>query len=183
MSKNKTVSFRIEEEWLKGIYALAGTFGATPDEAIVRSLPDAAVIHLFFQCRDYLPQLRWDEVADIGKEAIRKYLREKYMEGLEQHLARFGVSVDSSGDEVEAARQRARDELRADTTRPLEHQLARAEADSVYLADLYDAWKQAQAGRPGYTIEQVEVEATPQTRAGQATTRKVWAVLKDNEVV
>ena len=65
MPKKKVISFRVEEEWLKALYGLAGTFGATPDEVIQQALPDVAVTRLFFQCKIYFPQLRWDEVADV----------------------------------------------------------------------------------------------------------------------
>jgi len=177
MSKSRPLPYRIDEEWLKALSGLAGTFGVSAEEVIRQSLPDVAVTRLFFQCKDYMPELRWDEVSEIGREAIRKYLRAKYMQGIEQHLARMGLSMEqSSSENVEAARQRALDEMSADTARRPAHQLAQAEADSVYLGCLYDAWKRAKAGEPGYTIEQVE--------SGQGhNPHGTWAVLKDNQIL
>lgn len=177
MPKSKPLPYRIDEEWLSALSGLAGTFGASADEVIRQSLPDVAVTRLFFQCKDYLPALRWDEVAQIGREAIRKYLRAKYMEGIEQHLARLGLSMDqSSASDVEAARRRIVSELRSDGPRHPAHQLARAEEDSVYLGCLYEAWKRAKAGEPGYAIEQADIR---QARGS----RTVWAVLKDGDLV
>ena len=177
MTKSKHVSLTIEEEQLKGLAALAGTYGVSADEVIRLSLPDTAVVGLFFQCKDYLPDLRWDEVGEVGRTAIREHLRAAYRRGLEQHLARLGLSLeDSSGADVEAARERVLNELRADTDHPLQCQLSRAEEDSVYLGCLYDAWKRARAGEPGYTIGQVDLDGVPNVS-------KVWAVLKDNRIV
>ena len=51
MAKKKLVPFRIEEDWLQDLYGLAGTYGVSPDDVIRQSLPDAAVVHLFFQCK------------------------------------------------------------------------------------------------------------------------------------
>lgn len=178
MTKNKRVAFYIPEEWWKGLSALAGTFGVSAEEVIRQSLPDDAVVGLFFQCKVYAPELRWDETAQAGREAIRERLRAEYMKGLQGHLARLGVSLESSADEVEAAKKRAMDELKADSARPLQDQIARAEEDSVYLGCLYEAWKQARAGRPGYTIG--EVDSAPD---GPAASRRTWAVLKDNQIV
>jgi hypothetical protein len=182
MPKKKAISVRIEEEWLKALYGLAGTFDATPDEVIHRALPDVAVTRLFFQCKIYFPELHWDDVADVGREAIRKHLRAKYMEGIEQDLARFGMTMASSADDIQAAKKRALEELRADTERPLTIQLAKAEEDSVYLGLLYEAWKQAQAGEPGYTIDQVDA-VTDTGLAVSNNAGKVWAVLKDGRIV
>jgi hypothetical protein len=176
MAKLRHVTLNIEEEWLTSLTALAGTFGVTADEAIRQSLPDEAVVGLFFQCKDYLPELRWDEVAAVGREAIREHLRAIYRKGLETHLARLGVDLErSSADEVEAAKQRALDELRADAERPLAHQVARAEEDSVYLGRLYDAWKRAKAGESGYAI--VQMEAPGDANAG------AWLVTRDEKPV
>jgi hypothetical protein len=184
MTKNKRVAVYVEEEWSKALAGLAGTFGVSADEVVRLSLPDEAVIGLFFQCKDYLPELRWDEVADVGRVAIREHLRAIYMKGLEGHLARLGVGLDSSAGEVEAARQHALGELKADTAHPLRHQIAKAEEDSVYLGRLYDAWKRAQAGRPGYTIAQVDVkEAANAPKNTARNAGKVWAVLKDDRIV
>jgi hypothetical protein len=119
-------------------------------------------------------------VADVGREAVREHLRALYTEGLEKHLARFGVGLQSSAHEVEAARKNALEQLRADADHRLDHQIARAEEDSVYLGCLYDAWKRAREGEPGYTFAQVDVDA----KVGHTTTRhKVWAVLKDGKIV
>jgi hypothetical protein len=177
MAKNKQLPFRIDEKWLQGLYSLAGTFGATPEEVIELALPDDAVIGLFFQCKDYTPELRWDEVAAIGREAIRSHLRAKYMEGLQAHAARLGVDMaHTSTEQVSQARERALDELKADADRPLDAQIARAEADSVYLGYLYEAWKRAAGGEPGYTVAQIEVYGRPGTH-------KAWAVLKNGKPV
>lgn len=181
MTKKKLVPFRIEEGWLQDLYGLAGTFGVSPEDVIRQSLPDAATVRLFFQCKSYLTELRWDEIEAVGQEAIREHLRAKYMEGLKQHLARLGLSIEASGDEVEAAKQRALDEMRADTARPLERQLLGAEADSVYLGYLYDAWKRAQANEPGYTIAQIDIDGS-KTRYAEDPQR-IWAVLKDDQMV
>ncbi len=177
MSKSKTLPYRIDEEWLSALSGLAGTFGASAEEVVRQSLPDVAVTRLFFQCKDYIPELRWDEVAEIGREAVRKHLRERYMQGIEAHLSRLGLSMEqSSSDDVEAARQRILSELRSDGVRLPAQQLAQAEEDSVYLGCLYDAWKRAKAGEPGYTIEQIDV--------GQShSPRVVWAILKDSRIV
>lgn len=177
MSKSKPLPYRIDEEWLSALAGLAGTFGASAEEVVRQSLPDVAVTRLFFQCKDYEPELRWDEVAEIGREAIRKYLRVKYMEGIERHLARLGLSVEqSSAEDVEAARQRALDELRSEGLQQPAYQLTQAEGDSVYLGILYDAWKRAKAGEDGYAIEQVDVGQ----RSGP---RVVWAILKDGQIL
>jgi len=179
MAKNKRVAFYMDEEWLKALTGLAGTFSVSADEVIRRSLPDVAVSELFFRCKIFAPELRWDEVSDVGRSAIREHLRATYMKGLEEHLARLGVSLHSSADEVEAAKQRALEELRADTTQPLDAQIAKADGDSVYLGCLYDAWKRARAGQPGYAIVQVDIgEAADKPGSGKA-----WAVLKDGKVV
>jgi hypothetical protein len=103
MAKNRRVAFYLEEEWLKALTGLAGTFGVSAQEVIRRSLPDVAVSELFFRCKIFSPELRWDEVSDAGQAAIREYLRATYMKGLEEHLARLGASLQSSADEVEAA--------------------------------------------------------------------------------
>ena len=180
MTKKKTVSIRIDEDHLQALYGLAGTFGVTPEEVIQHALPDVAETRLFFQCKDYLPELRWDEMARVGHEAIREHLRAKYTEGLEQHLARFDITLESSAHDVEATRKRALDELRGDRNHPLQYQLARAEEDSVYLGCLYDAWKRACEGEPGYTIAQVNVDVA----AGSGhSPHKAWAVLKDDKIV
>lgn len=181
MAKKKLVPFRIEEEWLQDLRALAGTFDVSPEDVIRQSLPEAPVVRLFFQCKSYLTELRWDEVASVGREAVREHLRTKYLEGLKQHLARLGVSIDASGDEVEAAKKRILEEMRADTDRLLERQLRQAEADSVYLGYLYDAWKHALAGEDGYTITQVHIPSSGSRDSEDPQT--VWAVLKDNNVV
>ena len=131
----------------KALTGLAGTFGVSAEDVIRQSLPDVAVSELFFRCKIFAPELRWDEVSDVGRAAIREHLRATYMKGLEAHLARLGANLQSSTDEVEAAKQHALDELRADTAHPLDYQLAKAQEDSVYLGYLYDAWKRA-TGRP-----------------------------------
>ena len=177
MSKSKPLPYRIDEEWLSALTGLAGTFGVSVEEVIRQSLPDVAVTRLFFQCKDYEPELRWDEVAEIGREAIRKHLRAKYMEGIERHLARLGLSVEqSSAEDVEAARQRVLSEMKAEGAQQPAYQLAEAEEDSVYLGCLYEGWKRAKAGESGYTIEQVDVGQPPVTRV-------VWAVLKDGQIL
>jgi hypothetical protein len=177
MSKSKPLPYRIDEEWLSALAGLAGTFGASAEEVIRQSLPDVAVTRLFFQCKDYMPELRWDEVAEIGRAAIRKHLRTLYMQGIEQHMARLGLSVEqSSAEDVEAARRRILDELRADVAQQPVHQIAKAQEDSVYMGCLYDAWKRAKAGEPGYTIEQVDI--------GQGQNSPcVWAVLRDGHIL
>jgi hypothetical protein len=184
MAKNKRVPVYLGEEWLKGLAGLAGTFGVSAEEVIRRSLPDEPVIGLFFQCKDYVPELRWDQVAEVGRAAIREHLRRQYRQGLEAHLARLGVTLESTADEVEAARRHALEEMQADTARAPQPQLARAQEDAVYLGVLYDAWKRARAGEPGYTIGQVDASGTPDTAGPTAPgTRKTWAVLRDNQLV
>jgi len=180
-NKKKLVPFRLEEDWLQDLRALAGTFDVSPEDVIRQSLPDPAAVRLFFQCKSYLTEMRWDEVAAVGREAVREHLRDRYLEGLKQHLARLGVSIDASGDEVEAAKKRVMEEMRADTERPLERQLRQAANDSVYLGYLYDAWKRACAGEPGYTIAQVHIPSS-HSRDSEAP-QTVWAVLKDNQMV
>ncbi len=176
---------QLEEEWFKSLAALAGTFGVSAEDVVRRSLPDVAVTSLFFQCKIYIPELRWDEVGEIGRTAIREYLRGRYLKGFEEHLARLGLSLEqSSSDDVEAARQRALNELKADKERPLEQQVAQAEEDSVYLGWLYDAWKQAKAGTPGYTIAQVDIVGRASIRGNAPQgPAKAWAVLKDGKIV
>lgn len=177
MSKSKPLPYRIDEEWLSALSGLAGTFGASAEEVIQQSLPDLAVTRLFFQCKDYLPELRWDEVAEIGREAIRQHLRAKYMEGIEQHLGRLGLNLEqSSPEDVAAARQRILQELKSDGTQQPAYQISRAEEDSVYLGCLYDAWKRAKAGEPGYAIAQADIGQGPQAR-------HVWVVLKNDQVL
>jgi len=179
MPKNKRVPFYVDEDWLKGLSALAGTFGVSAEAVIRLSLPDAAVIDLFFQCKDYLPELRWDQVADVGRTALREHLRATYMKGLEEHLARLDLNLyRCSSTDVEAAKKRALDDLQADTSRPLVPQIQKAQDDSVYLGRLYDAWKRAEAGEPGYTIAQVKIDRNTGPKAD-----RVWAVLKDNTIV
>jgi hypothetical protein len=177
MARNMRVPVYVGEEWHKALAALAGTFGVSAEEVIRRSLPDEAVIGLFFQCRDYIPGLRWDEVADVGRTAIREHLRAKYLKGLEEHLARLGVSLQSSADEVEAAARRALAEMQADPARPSAHQIAQAREDAVYLGYLYDAWRRAKAGQPGYAIAQVDLGATT------GSTEPAPAVLRDNQLL
>jgi len=179
MVKSKRVAFYLEEEWLKALAGLAGTFGVSADEVIRRSLPDVAVSELFFRCKIFLSDLRWDEVSEVGRTAIREHLRAVYMKGLQAHLARFGASLESTSDEVETAKKRALEELRADTAHPLHAQIAKAQDDSIYLGCLYDAWKHARAGTPGYAIAQVDVGS----KADGPNVATVWAVLKDNKVV
>ena len=179
MAKNKRVAFYLDEEWLGAVTGLAGTFGVSPEEAIRRSLPDVAVSELFFRCKIFVPDLRWDAVSDVGRAAIREHLRAAYMAGLKEHLARLGVSLESTADEVEAARKRALDELEADRVHPLDPQIARAQEDSIYLGVLYESWKRAKAGEPGYTIAQVDI----QTASDRPGADKAWAVLKDGKIV
>ena len=145
MAKSKSITLRIDEEWFKDLAALAGTYGVSAEEVVRQSLPDVAVTRLFFQCKDYITELQWDEVANVGRAAIREHLRARYMAGLSAHMARLGLTVDeSSSEQVEAAKQHALDEMRADTEHPLDLQIARAEHDSVYLGYLYEAWKKVQ---------------------------------------
>ena len=179
MPKNKRVAFYMDEQCLGAITGLAGTFGVSAQEVIRRSLPEVAVSELFFRCKIFVPELRWDEVSDVGRAAIREHLRAAYLAGLKEHLARFGVSLESSADEVEAAKQRALDEMRADTTQPLDPQIAKAQEDSIYLGVLYDAWKRARTSQPGYAIAQVEIEAA----SDKSGTGKAWAVLKEGKIV
>ena len=179
MAKNKRVAFYMDEDWLGAVTGLAGTFGVSAQEVIRRSLPDVAVSELFFRCKIFAPDLRWDQVADVGREAIREHLRAAYMAGLKEHLARFDVSLESSADEVEGAKKRALDELQADAAHPLEPQIARAQEDSIYLGVLYQAWKGAQAGRPGYTITQVDIKK----QSDGSSAGKAWAVLKEGRIV
>ncbi|MCU0916180.1 MAG: hypothetical protein MUC88_16700 [Planctomycetes bacterium] len=180
MAKSKRIAFTLDEQWLQALTGLAGTFGVSAQEVIRRSLPDEAVTSLFFQCQIFRPGLQWDEVADVGRIAIREHLRATYMRGLQEHLMRLDVSLESSADEVEAAKQRALEEMRSDLARPLEPQLAKAAEDSVYLGYLYEAWKQARAGRPGYAIEPIGIAGAKNAPAGAA---RAWAVLKDGQVV
>jgi len=180
MAKSKRVAFYLEGEWLQALTGLAGTFGVSAQEVIRRSLPDVAVSELFFRCKIFSPELRWDEVSDAGQAAIREHLRATYMKGLQEHLARLGASLQSTADEVEAAKQHALDEMQADTARPLDYQIAKAQNDSVYLGCLYDAWKRAKAGQAQYSIEQVDVAPGPE---GPPSGRKAWAVLKDGKIV
>ncbi len=185
MPKSKSITLRIDEEWFKDLSALAGTFGVSAEEVIRQSLPDVAVTRLFFQCKDYLSAMQWDEVANVGRSAIRVHLRAKYMEGLSAHVARLGVSLEHpTGAEIEAAKKRALDELRADTDHPLDCQIARAEEDSVYLGYLYEAYKRACAGDPEYTISQVDVFPNTSTRdAAAKPPQRTWAVLKSGRIV
>jgi hypothetical protein len=180
MAKNKRVAFHLDEEWLKALSGLAGTFGVSAQEVIRRSLPDVAVSELFFRCKIFSPDLRWDEISDVGQAAVRAHLRATYMKGLEEHLARLGVSLQSSADEVEAAKRHALDELRADTAHPLDYQIPKAQEDSIYLGCVYDAWKRAKAGQAQYSIEQVDIAPGPD---GPPSGRKAWAVLKDGKIV
>jgi len=178
MPKNKRVAFYIPEELWKALSALAGTFGVSAEEVIRGSLPDDAVVGLFFQCRLYEPELKWDDVAQAGRTAVRERLRTAYMKGLREHLDRLGVSLESSAEQVEAARTRALNDLKTDETRPLQHQIAKAEEDSVYLGCLYEAWKRARAGEPGYAIAEVDV-----AQAAPGDPSKAWAVVKDGQIV
>jgi len=178
MAKNKRVAFYIPEEWWKGLSALAGTFGVSAEEVIRQSLPDDAAVGLFFQCRVYEPELRWDELAEVGRAAIRERLRAAYMQGLQEHLTRLGLALESTAEEVEAAKNRALGDLAADTAKPLHDQIARAREDSVYLGCLHEAWKRAQAGEDGYVIAQIDVASDD--GAGR---RKIWAILKDGHIV
>jgi hypothetical protein len=179
MPKNKRVAFYMDEEWLRAITGLAGTFGVSAQEVIRRSLPEVAVSELFFRCKIFAPELRWDEVSDVGRAAIREHLRSVYMAGLKEHLARLGVSLESSADEVEAAKQRALGEMQADAAQPLDPQIAKAQEDAIYLGILYDAWKRAQMSQPGYTIAQVDIE----TASYKPGAGKAWAVLKEGQIV
>lgn len=179
MAKNKRVAFYLDDEWLGAITGLAGTFGVSTQDVIRCSLPDMAVSELFFRCKIFAPELRWDEVSDVGRAAIREHLRAAYLAGLKEHLARLGVSLESSADEVEAAQKRALDEMQADTTQPLDPQIAKAQEDSVYLGLLYDAWKRAKTSQPGYTITQVDIETASDTSG----VGKAWAVLKEGQIV
>lgn len=184
MAKNKRVAFYLDEEWLQALTGLAGTFGVSAQEVIRRSLPDVAVSELFFRCKIFAPELRWDEISDVGRSAIREHLRATYMKGLEEHLARLGASLQSSADEVEAAKQHALDELRAEADRPLDYQIAKAQDDSVYLGCLYDAWKRAKAGAAEYTMAEADItETSDRPGAAASHPRKVWAVLKNGKVV
>ncbi|MEN6336821.1 MAG: hypothetical protein ABFE01_21400 [Phycisphaerales bacterium] len=178
MARNKRIAFTIPEELWKGLSALAGTFGVSAEEVVRQSLPDDAVVGLFFQCRVYEPQLKWDEVAQAGRAAIREQLRETYMKGLQEHVARLGVSLESSAEDVEGAKKRVLDELMTDGEQAPKVQIAKAEEDSVYLGCLYEAWKYAKAGRPGYAISEVEIQG-----AAPDSPHKAWAVLKDGRIV
>ncbi len=180
-NKKRVISLRIEEEWVQDLQALAGTFDVSPEEVIRQALPDPGVVRLFFQCKSYLTDLRWDEIAEVGREAIRVQLRAQYREGLKQHLARLGLTTEASADDVEAAKQQAIEEMRADASRPVEHQLRQAEVDSVYLGYLYEAWKRAAAGESGYALAQVP---SPGPRRRDSDDPDIiWAVLKDDRIV
>jgi hypothetical protein len=185
MAKSRSITLRIEDEWFKDLSALAGTYGVSAEEAIRQSLPDVAVTRLFFQCKDYIPEMQWDEVANVGRAAIRDHLRAKYMAGLSAHIARLGLTADRpSSEQVEAAKKRALDEMRADRDRPLNLQIARAEEDSVYLGYLYEAWKQAQAGDPEYAISEVEIAMNVSARDSVPNApHTAWAVVKSGCIV
>jgi len=184
MAKNKRVAFYLEEEWLQALTGLAGTFGVSAQEVIRRSLPDIAVSELFFRCQIFSPELKWDDVSNVGQAAIRDHLRATYLKGLEEHLARFGASLQSSADEVEAAKKHALDELRTETAHPLDYQISKAREDSIYLGCLYDAWKRAKAGQPQYTIALADVTGDPDRPDGVPPgTGEVWALLKDGKIV
>ncbi len=184
MAKSKSITLRIDEEWFKDLAALAGTYGVSAEEVVRQSLPDVAVTRLFFQCKDYITELQWDEVANVGRAAIRDHLRAKYMAGLSAHMARLGLTMDqASSEQVEKAKHRALDEMRADTERPLDLQIARAEEDSVYLGYLYEAWKKVQAGDAEYTIAEVEVSRQPSARDTTPPPKTAWAVLKSGRIV
>ncbi len=180
MAKSKRVAFYLEEEWLKALTGLAGTFGVSAQEVIRRSLPDVAVSELFFRCKIFSPDLRWDEISAVGRTAIREHLRATYLKGLEEHLAKLGVSLQSSADEVDAAKKYALDELRADTAHSPDYQISKTQGDSIYLGCLYDAWKRAKAGQAPYSIEQVDIAPGPE---GPPSGRQAWAVLKDGKIV
>ena len=185
MAKSKSITLRIEEDWFKDLAALAGTFSVSAEEVVRQSLPDVGVTRLFFQCKDYITDMQWDEVANVGRAAIRDHLRAKYMAGLSAHMARLGLTMDhSSSEQVEAAKKRALDELRADRDRPLDLQIARAEEDSVYLGYLYEAWKQAQAGDPEYAISEVEIAMNVSARDSTPNApHTAWAVVKSGRIV
>jgi hypothetical protein len=178
MPRNKRVAFTIPEEQWKGLSALAGTFGVSAEEVVRQSLPDDAVIGLFFQCRVYEPLLKWDDVAQAGRTAIRERLREVYMKGVREHVARLGVSLESTAEEVEAAKKRALEELKGEGDRAPRVQIEKAEEDSVYLGYLYEAWKHAKAGHTGYAIAEAQIQG-----AAAADPHKAWAVLKDGWIV
>ncbi len=185
MSKSRSITLRIDEDWFKDLSALAGTYGVSAEEVIRQSLPDVAVTRLFFQCKDYISEMQWDEVADVGRATIRDHLRTKYMAGLSDHMARLGLTMDNaSSEQVEAAKKHALDELRADTEHSLDFQIAKAEEDSVYLGYLYEAWTRAKAGDPDYTISEVEISMSPSTRdSAPKPPHTAWAVLKSGRIV
>jgi len=178
MPRNKRIAFTVPEDQWKGLSALAGTFGVSAEEVVRRCLPDDAVVGLFFQCRVYEPQLKWDDVAQAGRAAIRERLRDTYMRGLQEHVARLGVSLESTAEEVEAAKKRALDELKAEGDKAPKVQIEKAEEDSVYLGYLYEAWKHAKAGHTGYTIAEALIRG-----AAADDPHKAWAVLKDGRSV
>jgi hypothetical protein len=184
MAKKKRVAFYLEDQWLQALTGLAGTFGVSAQEVIRRSLPDVAVSELFFRCQIFSPELKWDDVSNVGQAAIRDHLRAAYLKGLEEHLARFGASLQSSADEIEAAQKHALDELRADTVHPLDYQISKTREDSIYLGCLYDAWKRARAGQSPYTIAPADVTDDPDRPADVPPgAGRVWAVLKDGKIV
>lgn len=185
MAKSKSITLRIDDDWYKDLSALAGTFGVSADEVIRQSLPDVGVTRLFFQCKDYITALRWDEVASVGRAAVRDHLRTRYMEGLHAHMTRLGVHADHpSSEELEAAKARALDEMRTDTDHPLDCQIARAEQDSVYLGYLYEAWKRAREGDPDCTISEVDISPLASTRdSGARVAHRTWAVLRNGQIV
>lgn len=185
MPKSKSITLRIDEDWFRDLSALAGTYGVSAEEVLRQSLPDVAVTRLFFQCKDYIGELQWDEVANVGRAAIRDHLRAKYMAGLSAHMARLGLTMDeASSEQVEAAKKRALDELRADTEHPLDFQIEKAEEDSVYLGYLYEAWKRAKAGDEDYTIAEVEITLNISARdSAPNLPSTAWAVLKSGRIV
>ena len=180
MTKNKRVAFYIPEEWWKGLSALAGTFGVSAEEVIRQSLPDDAVDRPVLPVpASTSPTCGGTEVGQGGPGGDSRAAAGRVHEGApgarrpagrEPGILRRGGRSSQEAGSGRAPGRRRRTARSIRSTRP--------EEDSVYLGCLYEAWKRAKAGRPGYAIAEVDVPQTPADGP-----RKAWAVLKDNQIV
>ena len=151
MSK-EFIGVRVDPETQETINLLSEKTGKNPSEIIRQSLPTFPVASLFLQVRNFLPDLDWQGVVTQG---TRQLLLGFYEQQKKAHYQRLGVEWEkSSADNIEAAAKKCLEELKqANINR---QQYSRACDDIIYLGYLHDAWRQAEAGEPCYTISKVK---------------------------
>lgn len=148
----KLLTVRFEPEQLEAIRELAKATGRGESELIRECLPSRAVVDLFIQARQYDNALEWGQIAITGP---RRSAIAAFTDGAELHLKRLGMSSASNPGEIDEAVRNCLTELEAESEFPVcQKQLARARKDRIFLGCLFDSFKRAKAGQPGFRLQE-----------------------------